>query len=113
VPSRSGGHLPEPTCTQRRNNALDGCGTIAALACRSWRVVDGQLPQEEFPVKTGRPLILVTVGLYLLGLGVLMGVVIDRMKFDRPRSEVLSRYEEALRQWHTYQMTLEKQVRDH
>jgi len=48
-----------------------------------------------------------------LGLGILMGVVIDRMQFDRHRSEVLSRYEEALRQWHAYQMTLEKQVHDH
>ena len=64
-------------------------------------------------MKTGRPLIVVTVGLYLLGLGMLLGVVIDRMQFGRHRSEMLSRYEEALRQWQAYQMTLEKQVHDH
>jgi hypothetical protein len=63
-------------------------------------------------VKTGHPLIIVTVGLYLLGLGMLLGVVVDRMQFDRHRSEVLSRYEEALRQWHASRMTLERQVRD-
>jgi hypothetical protein len=50
----------------------------------------------------------VVVGSYLLGLGVLAGVVIDRMQFDRQRSEVLHRYEEALQQWHMYQMALEK-----
>jgi len=50
----------------------------------------------------------VVVGTYLLGLGVLAGVVIDRMQFDRQRSEVLHRYEEALQQWHGYLMTLEK-----
>jgi hypothetical protein len=42
-------------------------------------------------VKTVRPLIAAAVGLYLLGLGMLMGVVLDRMQFDRHRSEVLSR----------------------
>ena len=50
----------------------------------------------------------VVVGTYLLGLGVLAGVVIDRMQFDRQRSEVLHHYEEALQQWHGYLMTLEK-----
>jgi hypothetical protein len=105
--------LPDPTGGGGAIGALDRFGTIAAPGCRPWRVVDRQSPQEEFPVKTGRPLIVVTVGLYLLGLGILMGVVIDRMQFDRHRSEVLSRYEEALRQRHAYQMTLEKQVHDH
>jgi hypothetical protein len=50
----------------------------------------------------------VVVGAYLLGFGVLAGVVVDRMLFDQQRSEVLGRYEQALRQWHSYQMTLEK-----
>jgi hypothetical protein len=50
----------------------------------------------------------VVVGTYLLGFGVLAGVVVDRMLFDRQRSEVLGRYEQALQQWHSYQMTLEK-----
>ena len=50
----------------------------------------------------------VVVGTYLLGLGVLAGVVIDRMQFYRQRSEVLRRYKEALQQWHASQMTLDK-----
>lgn len=50
----------------------------------------------------------VLFGAYLLGVGVLGGVAIDRMLFDRQRSEVLHRYEEALRQWHAYRMALEK-----
>ena len=50
----------------------------------------------------------VMAGTYLLGLGVLAGVVIDRMQFDRQRSEVLHRYEQALQEWHMYRMTLEK-----
>ena len=52
----------------------------------------------------------VVVGSYLLGVGVLAGVVVDRMLFDRQRAEVLGRYEQALRQWHSFQMTLEKQA---
>ena len=63
-------------------------------------------------METRRRLIVVAVGVYLLGLGMLVGVVIDRMQFDRQRAEVLSRYEEALRQWHGYRMSLEKSVFD-
>lgn len=47
-------------------------------------------------------------GVYLLGMGMLVGVAVDRMRFDRQRSDVLGRYEQALREWHTYRMTLEK-----
>jgi len=50
----------------------------------------------------------VVVGAYLLGFGMLAGVVVDRMLFDRKRSEVLDRYEQALHQWHSVRMTLEK-----
>jgi hypothetical protein len=57
-------------------------------------------------VKTRSTLIVVAVGLYLLGFGMLMGVVIDRMRFDRQRADVLSRYEDTLR----HRMTLEKSV---
>lgn len=48
------------------------------------------------------------VGAYLLVLGVLAGMVVDRMRFDVQRSEVLGRYEEALRDWQTYRIALEK-----
>ena len=45
---------------------------------------------------------------YLLGFGILVGVAIDRMQYDRQRSDVLGRYEQTLREWQTYRMALEK-----
>lgn len=50
----------------------------------------------------------IVVGAYLLGFGVRAGVVIDRMWFDHRRSEVLERYEQALRQWQAERMAFEK-----
>jgi hypothetical protein len=50
----------------------------------------------------------VLVGAYLVCFGVLTGVVVDRMLFDKHRSQVLGEYERALRDWHSYQMMLEK-----
>ena len=49
----------------------------------------------------------VLVGAYLLGFGMLAGVVVDRMLFDKQRSKVLGRYERALKDWHSFRMTLE------
>ena len=50
----------------------------------------------------------ILAGAYLLGVGMLVGVVVDRIRFDRQRSEVLGRYEQALRDWQTYRIALEK-----
>ena len=50
----------------------------------------------------------VGVGVYLVGVGMLAGVAIDRIRFDRQRAEVLGRYEQALREWQTYRIALEK-----
>ena len=50
----------------------------------------------------------VLVGAYLVCFGVLTGIVVDRMLFDKHRSQVLGDYERALRDWHAYQMMLEK-----
>lgn len=50
----------------------------------------------------------VGLGVYLVGVGMLAGMAIDRMRFDRQRSEVLGRYEQALREWQTYRIALEK-----
>jgi hypothetical protein len=58
--------------------------------------------------KTGKIAIGVGLGVYLFGVGMLTGVLIDRMRFDRQRSEVLGHYERALREWQTYRMALEK-----
>jgi hypothetical protein len=50
----------------------------------------------------------ILLSVYLVGVGMLAGVVIDRMGYDRQRSEVLGRYEQALREWQTYRMALER-----
>jgi hypothetical protein len=50
----------------------------------------------------------ILVGSYLLVVGMLAGMVVDRIRFDRQRSEVLGRYEEALRDLQTYRIALEK-----
>jgi len=44
----------------------------------------------------------------LLGVGVLTGMVVERMRFDQQRSDVLGRYEQALREWQSYWIALEK-----
>jgi hypothetical protein len=62
----------------------------------------------EMSMKPRIKMISVFVGAYLLGFGMLAGVVADRMLFDRKRSEVLGRYEQALQQWLSFRMTLEK-----
>ena len=50
----------------------------------------------------------VGLGAYLVGFGVLSGMVVERMRFDRQRSEVIGRYEQALREWQMYRIALEK-----
>jgi hypothetical protein len=50
----------------------------------------------------------ILLGVYLVGVGILAGMVIDRMRFDRQRSEVLGRYEQALREWQTFRIALEQ-----
>lgn len=36
-------------------------------------------------------------------------MALDRILYDRQRTEVLQRYEETLREWRAHQMDLEKQ----
>jgi hypothetical protein len=50
----------------------------------------------------------VMVGAYLIGFGVLTGLMIDHLVFDRHRSAVLQRYEHALAQWHAQHMLIEQ-----
>jgi hypothetical protein len=47
------------------------------------------------------------IGVYLVMVGMLGGVTIERMRYDGQRSEVLGRYEQALHEWQTYRMALE------
>ena len=53
-------------------------------------------------------LIGVGLGAYIFGFGTLVGVAIEAMRYDRQRTDVLGRYEQALREWKTYRMALEK-----
>ena len=57
-----------------------------------------------------RALIGLGLGLYLVGFGMLVGVAVERMRFDHKRAAVLDRYEEALREWHAFKISLEKNV---
>ena len=50
----------------------------------------------------------VMVGAYLVGFGMLAGIAIDHLLYDRQRSVVLRRYEHALAQWHAQHMLIEK-----
>ena len=60
-------------------------------------------------MNTWRKIVLgVGLGVYLLGMGMFIGIVIERMRFDGQRSEVLARYEGALREWQTYRIAIEK-----
>lgn len=57
----------------------------------------------------GRVVIGVGLGLYLVVLGALAGAAVERIQFDRQRAEVLARYDQAVRAWHTHMMALETQ----
>lgn len=59
-------------------------------------------------MKTRRIALGALVAAYLVGFGMIAGVAIDRMRYDRERSEVLGRYEKTLRDWQGYRMALEK-----
>ena len=59
-------------------------------------------------MKPHKTLIAIAVGVYLLGFGILVGMMLDRMRFDGQRTAVLTRYEQALGEWKTYRMAFEK-----
>jgi hypothetical protein len=59
-------------------------------------------------MKTRRIVVGVGLGVYLIGFGMLVGMALDRMRFDRERSEVLARYERSLTDLNAHRMALEK-----
>jgi len=65
---------------------------------------------EAKAMRTRLTVLRLAVGAYLLFLGVCTGVALDRMRFDQRRSELIGRYEQALRDWHEMQLAVEKQV---
>ena len=48
------------------------------------------------------------LGVYLIGLGMLAGMALDRMRYDHKRSEVLARYERSLTDLNAQRMAFEK-----
>jgi hypothetical protein len=63
-------------------------------------------------VRTREVVMVVIIGVYLFGIGMLAGITMDRMRFDHQRSQVLHRYEQALEEWLAYRMALEKRMGD-
>jgi hypothetical protein len=89
---RARGTTTAPVFGRRCSPALDG-----------FRKGDG--------MNTGRTtLIGIGLGLYLLGFGMLAGATVERMRFDHKRSQMLERYDRALREWHAFRIELEKTV---
>jgi hypothetical protein len=60
------------------------------------------------PASRGANATAIAVGVSLLGFGMLVGMALDRMRFDVQRTAVLTGYEQALREWKTYRMAFEK-----
>jgi hypothetical protein len=58
-------------------------------------------------ITAGKMLTSVAVGAYLLCFGVLAGMAVDRMLYDRHRQEVLSRYDQAVAEWQRLRMSRE------
>jgi hypothetical protein len=61
-------------------------------------------------VRTRKLVIRVGLGVYLVSLGMLVGIMLDRMRFDHQRSEVLARYDQAVRDWQGFRIALEKKA---
>ena len=53
----------------------------------------------------------IALGAYLVGMGVLVGTMLEWMRFDRQRIEVLRRHEAVIREQHMLRMTLEIRLR--
>lgn len=55
-----------------------------------------------------RALWLALAAVYLLAMGFIAGVAVERMRFDSARAAVLDRYREAVRRVHEHQMDVER-----
>jgi hypothetical protein len=60
-------------------------------------------------INHGRTFTSIALAAYLLCVGVLAGMAVDRMLYDRHREEVLSRYDQAVAQWQQLRMAWERQ----
>jgi hypothetical protein len=64
-------------------------------------------------MKTRRIVLAFGVGAYLVSFGMLTGMVVERLRFDRQRSEVLARYERAVTDLNAHRIALEKLAGGH
>lgn len=55
-----------------------------------------------------RLLLGIVLGLYLTGNGMLLGMLVERVHFDRQRTALLARYDQALRDWNAFRMMAEE-----
>jgi hypothetical protein len=58
-------------------------------------------------ITPGKTVTSVAVGAYLLCFGMLAGMAVDRMLYDRQRERVLSRYDHAVAEWQQLRMSWE------
>jgi len=58
----------------------------------------------------GRMVVVSALSLYLLALGFAGGMASERIRFDRERTAVLHRYDDAVRQWHAFLMRAERRA---
>ena len=49
-----------------------------------------------------------SLGMCLVGFGMLAGVAIERMRFDHKRAGILARYDEAVPEWRAFRTELER-----
>ena len=54
-----------------------------------------------------------SLGMCLVGFGMLARVAVERMRFDHQRAGILARYDEAVREWRAFRLDLERAVDRH
>jgi hypothetical protein len=57
---------------------------------------------------SNRTLVWITLNLYMLGVGMLGGIAVERLRFDRERGAIVARLEAALRARQAMLITLEQ-----
>jgi hypothetical protein len=59
------------------------------------------------PPRWRRRILTLAVGIYLVAMGFVLGIVVERWRFDEARRAVLDRYNEVVRQVRSHQMKIE------
>lgn len=59
------------------------------------------------PPRWRRRILTLAVGIYLVAMGFVLGIVVERWRFDEARRAVIDRYNEVVRQVRSHQMKIE------